>query len=119
MEEIISYCGLVCRNCPIYLASKETDFVKKNEMISEIISVCKKEYNIEYNPSDITDCEGCMTENGRLFSGCLNCKIRRCAIDKGIISCAYCSDYICGNLNEFFKTDPSAKERLELLRNKT
>ena len=115
-EEIISYCGLICSNCPIHLASIETDIVKKNEMISKIILVCKKEYNIEYSPLDITDCDGCMGESGILFSGCSKCKIRKCAIAKGVINCAYCNDYICDDLNELFKSDPSTTNRLENIR---
>lgn len=117
MGEIISYCGLVCGGCPIHLASKEKDKLKKDEMICEIIRTCKEDYNIEYKLSDITECDGCMAENGRLFSGCANCKIRSCANNKGVINCAYCSYYICENLNEFFKSDPSAKARLDMIKN--
>jgi hypothetical protein len=116
MEGMISYCGLVCGKCPIYLASRETDKIKKDEMISEIIRICKKEYNIEYTTSDITDCDGCMSDTGRLFSGCRDCRIRNCVINKGILNCAYCSNYVCDNLNSLFKTDPSAKTRLDLIK---
>ena len=116
MEEIISYCGLICGTCPIHLATLETDRTKKNEIISEIIKACKEVYNIDYKPTDITDCDGCMSASGRLFSACSNCRIRSCAIDKGVINCAYCVDYACDNLNEFFKTDPSVKTRLDEIR---
>ena len=113
---IISYCGLNCQGCPIYFMTRETDEIKKEKMVFDIISVCKEKYGIEYSAADITDCDGCKSETGRIFKACANCKIRNCAIDKGIENCAYCEDYACDNLMELFKTDSSAKYRLDLIR---
>jgi Protein of unknown function (DUF3795) len=117
MDETISYCGLSCRTCPIYLASREGDELKKNDLRIGIIKECKKEYGIEYSIHDINDCDGCKSISGNLFSGCTYCKIRVCAIQKKIENCAYCDDYICDLLVEFFKSDRSAKQRLEKIHN--
>jgi len=65
-------------------------------------------------PEDITDCDGCRTEGGRLFSGCKKYQIRKCARQEGFENCAYCS--ACEKLKEFFVTDPNAKARLDVIR---
>lgn len=117
MEKMLAYCGLYCHTCPIYLTSRETDRSKKELMIYDIISMCKKRYGIEYRFNEIM-CDGCTSENGRLFTACKDCKIRQCAIDRNIKNCAYCNDYACDVLMEVFATDPIAKENLDDIRSK-
>ncbi len=85
-------------------------------MISEIIRTCKEHYNVDFKLEDIKGYDGCKTANGNLFSGCSDCRIRNCAIQKELESCAYYEEYPCENLKEMFKIDPSAKERLEIIR---
>ncbi len=119
MDEMIAYCGLSCRTCPIYLASREIDEIKKNNLIGSIIRECKEHYGIEYNPEDISDCDGCKSSSGRIFSGCTNCNIRICAIQKKIRSCAFCGDYACEELNELFKVSPESKKYLDSIRKNT
>jgi len=116
MNETISYCGLICKSCTIYLASREPDKFKKQEMISNVIGLCKEHYGIDYNYDDINDCDGCKSVSGKIFFGCSNCKIRKCAIEKGIDNCAYCSEYACNDLLELFKTDSYSKARLDGIR---
>ncbi len=116
MNETISYCGLICKGCPIYLASKEEDQTKKQQMINDIISACREIYGINYNFEDINDCDGCKSESGIIFFGCRNCNIRKCAIEKGIDNCSYCDEYACEDLLAIFKTDREAKIRLENFR---
>lgn len=85
-------------------------------MITDIIGMCKSYYGIDYKYEDINDCDGCKSESGRLFFGCGNCKIRKCAIKKRIDNCAYCKEYACEELLEIFKNESEAKTRLELIR---
>ncbi|MEJ2495000.1 MAG: DUF3795 domain-containing protein [Ignavibacteriaceae bacterium] len=117
MNTSISYCGLVCESCPIYLATRETNKSKKKKMIYDIIDMCATHYGVNYKYEDINECDGCKSTSGRLFFGCNDCRIRRCAIEKGVENCAYCEEYACNNLFEIFKTDPGAKTRLDLIRN--
>ncbi len=117
MTEIISYCGLLCQSCPIYLATREIDVLRKQKLVFEIIRACKEHYGIEYKYEDINDCDGCTSDTGRLFIGCKNCKVRTCAIQKEVENCAHCEEYACDNLLESFKSDPGAKERLDMIKN--
>lgn len=116
MEEMISYCGLICTECPIYIASREPDKNKKEKLIVEIIDACRNIYGIEYKPEQITECDGCKSNSGRIFSSCRECKIKKCASEKNIESCALCRDYPCGQLLKIFETEPAAKQRLDNIR---
>ena len=115
---MIAYCGLRCDNCPIHLATLEQDKSRQQTMRESIAEQCSKLYGMHLQPGDVTDCDGCRADTGRLFSGCLNCEIRKCASRKSIESCAYCSDYACEKLKQFFTLDPDAQIRLEKIRQK-
>jgi len=113
---MIGYCGLVCRTCPIYVATREENKAEQERMRAEIARLCSEQYGMEYRPEDITNCDGCRTEGGRLFAACKKCPIRSCARQKGLESCASCPDFACGKLEAFFATEPAAKTRLEEVR---
>jgi hypothetical protein len=68
MSDMLSYCGLICNTCPIYLATKETDKEEQNRMKAEIAKSFEKAYGIYFEASDIADCDGCLTAGVRLFS---------------------------------------------------
>jgi hypothetical protein len=116
MGEVISYCGLICKKCPIYLATREKNDDKRYKMRAEIARQIKEHYGEEYKPEDITDCDGCKTEGGRLFSGSKNCHMRKCARQKGFENCAHCNEYACERIEKFFAADPDARERLDAIR---
>ena len=116
METMIAYCGLRCDTCPIHLATIEQDKSAQRTMRESIAEQCSKYYGINQKAEDINDCEGCRSGTGRLFSGCYNCEIRKCAIEKGIESCASCSNYACERLRKHFLLDPGAEKRLEEIR---
>lgn len=113
---MIAYCGLRCDTCPIHLAALEEDESRKQKMKESIAQQCLEQYGMKLIPGDITDCYGCWADNDRLFSGCLNCDIRKCAMMKKIESCAFCGDYPCEKLRKIFSLDPDAQKRLEEIR---
>lgn len=116
MDTIISYCGLMCTGCPILWATNENNEQLKEKMKVEIAKLSNKLYQTAYSSKDITDCDGCLNENGRLFPGCKNCQIRNCAREKEIPNCAHCSEYICETLETFFTENPESKSRLDFIR---
>ncbi|UCH15125.1 MAG: DUF3795 domain-containing protein [Bacteroidales bacterium] len=117
MDSIIAYCGLVCDSCPIHLASLEQNKSRQKKMRISIARLCSEKYGMNLQPDDINDCDGCRADTGRLFSGCLNCKIRNCASQRNLESCAFCPEYACDNLKEIFRGEPEAQTRLEEIRN--
>jgi hypothetical protein len=117
MNEMIAYCGLACDKCFIHLATLEQNKSRQQEMRVSIARFISEHYNMNMQAEDITDCDGCRDNSGRLFSGCLNCEIRKCAILRNLESCAYCPDYACDKLTELFGREQGAQTRLEELRN--
>lgn len=116
MDKIIAYCGLPCHSCPILLATREPDVDKKRRMRAPIAEQIEQHYEIQLTAEEITDCDGC-TAGGRLYAGCKDCKIRSCAIERGVIHCASCNQYACEKLEAFFVKEPDAKKHLDKLRN--
>ena len=116
METIISYCGIACDSCPIHLATLEQDKSLQYSMRISLAEQISHLYKISIKPEDVTDCDGCLADTGRMFSGCSNCEIRKCACLRDIESCAYCSDYECEKLKIHFLSDPDAQRRLEEIR---
>jgi hypothetical protein len=116
MNSIVAYCGLACDTCPIHLATIETNIDNQARMRVQIADQLSKIYGTTPKPDIITDCDGCKSGNGRLFTGCIDCEIRKCATKKEIINCAYCSDFACEKLQKHYKFDPRSRDRLEEIR---
>jgi hypothetical protein len=116
MEKDLSYCGLLCSGCPILWATNEPDSKRKEKLKIEIAKMSNELNKTNFTPNDITDCDGCLTENGRLFPGCEVCHIRNCAKEKNLSNCGYCNEYICEKLDNFFKENPESKLRLDFIK---
>jgi len=118
MNTTIAYCGLACDSCPIHLATLEKNPAEQTKMRVLIAEQLANIYGTTPKPEIISDCDGCKVYNGRLFTGCIECEIRKCAIRKNMVSCAYCSYYACDKLKKHFAIDPGAQDRLEEIRKK-
>ena len=116
MESRISYCGIMCAGCPVLWATYEKDAQVKEKMRVEIAKMSNNLYGTQFDSKDIGDCDGCMTENGRLFPGCNNCQIRICAMNRKIPNCAYCNEFMCETLQKFLIDNPESKTRLDFIR---
>ena len=118
MNELLSYCGLVCNTCPIYVITREKNNDEQVKKRIDIARLCREQYGLKYELADINDCDGCRTIGGRLFSGCISCNVRTCAKQREVENCAHCNEYVCEKLQTFFVNDPSAKTRLDEIRNR-
>ena len=112
----IAYCGIVCNGCPINMATVETDKDKQLKMRQEIIAITHKVYDTTLTLDQVTDCAGCRSLTGPIFAACEQCKIRQCAQDQKLSSCAECRLYPCSLLDAVFSGDPGAQHRLDVLR---
>jgi len=110
-EEMISYCGLICTQCPAYQATQANDV----EKAKETAEMWARDYNTKVSVEDVW-CDGCLVE-GKKCAHCSQCQIRACARTKAVVNCAACDDYACEMLSGFFKMAPMAKETLERIRN--
>lgn len=107
MDKMIAYCGLICTECPAFIATQKDD----DEGRKKVAKLWSKEFNSDIKPEDV-NCNGCMEESGRLFNHCKVCEIRKCGLGKGLKNCAYCDDYVCEKLTRFFEMAPEAKTTL-------
>jgi hypothetical protein len=116
MDSMIAFCGLTCDSCPIHLATLEKDIVKQTQMRIDIADQLAKIYGTAAKPEIISDCDGCKINDGRLFTGCIDCEIRKCAKTKNLENCAYCIDFACEKLERHYAFDPASRNRLEAIR---
>lgn len=115
VRESLSYCGLQCLTCPIYLATRVENEAERRQMRTKIAAQCRELYGVRFEVEDITDCDGCQA-GGRLFQGCATCPVRSCAEKKRVETCAECAEYPCTDLQAFLAKEPDAKQRLEQIR---
>ena len=108
MERIVAYCGIVCSDCPVYIATQKDEHAERER----VAALFTKQYGRKYEPEDI-NCDGCISDSPRLFHYCGACEWRKCARDRNIKNCAYCSEYPCESLSRLFKEYSKAKETLD------
>ncbi len=111
MEKLIAYCGLICTECPAFIATEKDSEEEREKVAKEWSEMFKDEIKAE----DI-NCDGCLTKSGRICNYTKICEIRKCAIEKEVKNCAYCDEYVCRKLSKSFEFAPKAKETLEEIR---
>ncbi|MCP4133242.1 MAG: DUF3795 domain-containing protein, partial [bacterium] len=62
MDTMLSYCGLDCGECPVFVATKADDNSKRQKVADSWSKMLQK----ELTAADI-NCDGCTQEGGRLF----------------------------------------------------
>jgi hypothetical protein len=110
MTEMIACCGLVCSSCPTYLATRNDD----DEARAKTATFYAKEYGFDLRPEEI-NCDGCLSEGGKLIAYCQTCEIRACCQEKGLANCMACGEAPCEKLVKFHEFSPEAKASFEAL----
>jgi hypothetical protein len=112
METMIAYCGLVCTDCPGYIATQVDDLATLEKLATQ----AREEFNVPNATLASVQCDGCLPDQGRKCGYCAECAIRACGVAHGVANCAYCSEYACEQLQGFFGMVPEARTTLESLR---
>lgn len=87
-KTLASVCGLFCKACGIYTATKENN-LEALKRISERTHI----------PFEDIRCEGCRSETRTAY--CKNCVMVSCAKEKGLEFCGECEEYPCTSLKTF------------------
>ncbi len=111
MSRMIAYCGLVCSECPTFLATLTDDDVAR----ARTAAIYAENFGFDLRAEEI-DCDGCRSEGGTLMAYCRACVIRECCRTKGLDNCTVCPDQPCENLAEFHAFSPGAKASFDALR---
>jgi len=104
MGKMIAYCGLICTDCPTYLATKNDDDAAR----AKTAAFYAEAYGFDLEPEDI-NCDGCLSKGGKLIAYCQSCDIRKCCKERKNDNCAVCDEQPCDKLVNFHKFSPEAK----------
>ena len=109
MTEMVAYCGLHCDECRIFKATQMQDYEEKKRTAKK----WSDQFGCKFKPEEVT-CEGCKSS---VLSGWCEriCKIKPCAENRRVETCAHCKDYTCDILREFLLDEPVAKANLEAI----
>lgn len=115
MKRMIAYCGLICTDCPAYVATQEDD----RDALEQVAAHWRQQFNEPAITADSVICDGCLG-TGRLSGYCSMCEIRACAVERlGLVpavNCAHCDDYACRKLDDFLGHVPEARTLLDGIR---
>jgi hypothetical protein len=96
---MIAYCCLECDKCDIYVATQKNDDALRAEATTE-----------RKRDAEKPRCYGCKSGNA-LY----NCEAKKCAMVKGLPTCAHCGDFpTCDK--EVWRKWPQLKEKVESMR---
>lgn len=112
MDKIIAYCGLVCSDCPAYIATQSDD----RAALEQVAARWREEFNAPDMTVEYVICDGCLTDEGHKCGHCAECDIRACGVARGVVNCAHCADYGCEKLEGFFGFVPDARAVLDGIR---
>ncbi len=111
MKKKIGYCGIICSDCPVLVATQKDDD-KGRKQVAEMFT---RQYGKEYKLQDI-NCNGCTSDSSCIFGYCNVCEIRKCGREKKVKNCAYCPEYSCEKLSKLFGEYSKAEETLDEIR---
>jgi hypothetical protein len=112
VDKMIAYCGLVCTDCPAFIATQADDRLA----LEQVAARWREEYNAPDISVDTIACDGCLAHDGRYCSHCFECEMRACGVARGVATCAHCPDYACEKLEGFFGFVPEARATLDGIR---
>lgn len=94
MTKLMSACGVLCSDCPAYLAQ-----AKGMEHQQHTADAWLRIYGLPELPESIS-CGGCLSADDEVFYTSVKCKARRCCRSKGFASCAECDVENCADLEK-------------------
>ncbi|MFO7652115.1 MAG: DUF3795 domain-containing protein [bacterium] len=109
---MVSYCGIVCSDCPAFQLTRAGDRQGLSELAARL--------STEERPLRGEDmaCDGCVQQGGRLVPFCRECAARLCGLNRGLANCAHCPEFGCDRLQAVWAIirPKDARPRLERLR---
>ena len=111
MSKMIAYCGLVCSNCPTFLATQNDDDGAREKTVA----LYAQKFGLALQKEDI-NCDGCLNVGGRKIGFCHTCEIRQCCLEKGLQHCVICPEQPCAKIRRFHEFSTEAKASFEALK---
>lgn len=109
MKNMIGYCGLDCEKCDAYLAT-----INNDQALREKTAKLWAELNNAPILPEHINCEGCRMNGAKTVFCDSLCRIRRCAVKKGISTCGDCPKLeTCLIVRAILENNPTALENLK------
>ncbi len=105
--DIVSCCGIMCGECPVYIATERND-----DSIRKYLAMQYTQSGAAFYPKDI-NCQGCRSLSADHNKFGKACEIRRCCKEKKVKICAECTEYPCAKIEELVPSDCEHRERLD------
>lgn len=105
--DIISCCGIMCSECPVYIATQKNDDSMKKYLAAHYSSPEQTFY-----PKDIS-CHGCHTVSADHNKFGKNCQIRKCCKVNHKRICAECKNFPCDKTEKYIPQGTEHRFRLE------
>ena len=110
MKNRIAYCGLDCETCDAYLATIHDD-----QALREKNAELWAKLNNEPILPEHINCEGCRADGIKTVYCDQFCRIRQCALTKGVTTCGDCPDLEqCERVAMIISNNPSALKNLKV-----
>ncbi len=120
MSKMIAYCGLVCTDCPAYIATLAFD---RGDMdtVQQMVEKSRTDFGDPNITAEGLMCDGCIGDVSagqtlRQCGYCAECAVRACAVERGVVNCAHCDAYVCDTLSRFFGMAAHARVTLDQIR---
>lgn len=111
---LLSYCGLDCRECPVYQATSQGDEKRLEELAAAYSTPqCRlNRHNLK--------CMGCFSTLAGKNKMCAGCAIRKCALDrekkgKAVANCGRCPDFPCAVVEQLAPVGMKSRNTLNLI----
>lgn len=104
----LAYCGLDCKECPVYLASVSKNTAEQIRLADEYSDGTGK-----FSKEDMY-CLGCHSD-AVSQKMCGDCEIRLCGVKKSFGTCAECDEFPCSTLEENLGADSDNLNALKQL----
>ena len=108
MKKYIAYCGLDCETCEARLATVNND----DELRRKVAKLWSELNGVEITP-DMINCAGCRVDGVKMPYCDSMCRIRQCALSKGVGTCGRCENMdACEHLAAITSNNKQALSRL-------
>ena len=108
MRKMIAYCGLDCEKCDAYLATIHDD----QGLREKTAKLWSELNNAPILPEHI-NCQGCRVDGVKTVYCDRLCRIRQCAMKKGVTTCGDCPDLeTCQAVGMILSSNPEALKNL-------
>lgn len=106
-------CGMDCDACESRRATVSGD----NEALARIAASSESSGHGSFILPSRVRCTGCLAAGAKSVT-CNECRVRLCAMENQMPSCAFCDEFPCDLGNEIWEAAPEYKHNLKVLRSR-